>query len=391
MTITCVPTFQGSGVLFAAIEKQFGWSRAVVSAGASLTAFTYMILGPVQGWLADRFGPARMILLGMLLGGIGLAAFSRITNPPTYYVTYMVLSIGIGIGGFTPAMTAVNAWLPHRRATGMAIVVGGSSLAALLIPAMAWGITAYGWRTTSLGVAFVLMVAAPILARIVARRPPSALPSPPAHRSAGSARSAPPPGFTPVQALRTTSFWAIAGSHAFANLAVAAVSTHIVLHLTDIGLSFGAAATVVPVFGGIAFASQIVGGVFGDRFDKRVASSALIALQGASMVLLAFSNDYLTAMLFAVLYGIGFGARTPMMHALRGEYFGPRSFGTILGLEAVPMALGMMISPVAVGWAFDVQGSYTTAFIVLASSSGVAALLMLLARPPVLPDPQKAA
>ena len=78
-----------------------------------------------------------------------------------------------------------------------------------------------------------------------------------------------------------------------------------------------------------------------------------------------------------------------MMHALRGEYFGPRSFATILGLEAVPMSIGMMIAPVMVGWAFDVQGSYTVAFIGLAAASVVAAVFMLFARPPVLPGPSK--
>lgn len=389
MTVTSLPTFQGSSVIFAAIENHFGWSRTVVSAAASLGSLVYLIMAPVQGWLADRYGPARVMLAGLLVGALGLALFSRVTNPPVYFAAWLVLSLGTGVGGFTPAMTAVNAWLPRYRATGMAIVMTGTSIAALLVPALAWGITSHGWRNTSLVLAVIFAAAAPVLAKVVARRAPAVLVVDASSLAAARAQPSPSTGFTPVQALRTWSFWTIALSHAFANLAVAAVSTHVVLHLTDIGISFAAAAAVVPVFGGVAFAAQIAGGLLGDRIDKRLGSAVMIVIQAVSMAVLAFTTAYAAAILFALLYGIGFGARTPMMHALRGEYFGTRSFGTILGLEAIPMSIGMMASPVIVGWAFDVQHTYRTAFIALAAASAVAAVLILLVRPPAQPEPSR--
>jgi len=385
MTITSIPTFQGSSVVFAAIEDHFHWSRAVISTAASLGALAYLVMGPVQGWLADRFGPGRMMLAGLLVGAAGLALLSRINDPPAYFAAWVLLSVGGGMGGFIPSMAAVNAWLPHRRATGMAIVMIGTSIGALLVPALAWGITAYGWRNTALFFAILFAVAAPVLARIIGRRPPSALAEAAARQSPASDQPPDSSGFTAPQALRTSAFWAISLSHAFANLAVAAISAHVVLHLRDIGLSFAVASTIVPVFGGVAFAAQLGGGLLGDRVDKRVASAAAIVVQTAAVAALAFATNYPGALLFALLWGLGFGARIPMMHALRAEYFGPRSFATILGLEAVPMSLGMMAAPVMVGWAFDVQGSYTTAFIVLAAASLFAAFLILLAKPPVLP------
>ena len=385
MTITSTPTFQGSSVIFAAIEDDFGWSRAVISTAASLGALTMLIMGPVQGWLADRYGPGRMMFAGLMIGAVGLAILSRISSPPAYFAAWTLLSIGGGIGGFIPAMAAVNTWLPHRRATGMAIVMVGTSIGALLVPLLAWGITALGWRTAVLLIVFVFVLAAPPLAWVIGKRPDSSLTPNITHPTRTRPQPDPSTSFTPVQALRTSAFWAIALSHAFANLAVATISAHIVLHLRDTGLSLATAATIVPVFGGVAFAAQIGGGLLGDRIDKRGGSAAALVIQAVSMAVLAFVNSYPTALLFALLYGVGFGARTPMMHALRGEYFGPRSFATILGLEAVPMSIGMMIAPVMVGWAFDVQGSYTTAFIGLAAASVVAAVLMLFVRPPVLP------
>ena len=385
MAIVSTPTHQGASAIFAAIEEEFGWSRALITGVASFGRFGGSLLGPVEGWLTDRFGPARMVLVGLVTAGIGFILFSLINAPIHYYATYLLLSVGVSLGSFMPSMTAVNAWLPHRRATGMAIVLAGSSIGALLVAVMAAAITAFGWRTTLLFIGVLMILVAPLLARILAKRAPA----PTRLIATPRARARPEAEFTARQAVRTRAFWAIAIGHFLANLSVGTISAHIVLHLKDVGLSYGAASGMIGIIGGIAFCAQLTGGFFGDRINKRLAISALLLLQTCAMATLAFVDSYPTAILFAVMWGIGFGARTPMMHALRGEYFGPRSFATILGLEAVPMSIGMMIAPVMVGWAFDVQGSYTVAFIGLAAASVVAAVLILFARPPVLPGPSK--
>ncbi|MBI4219405.1 MAG: MFS transporter, partial [Chloroflexi bacterium] len=352
--LTSGPTFQGSSAIFTAVEAEFGWSRALVSGVASFGRVGGALLGPLEGYFADRIGPARITLIGLIVGGFGFILFSQIRDPFSYYGAYIILASGFSFGGFTPAVTAVNSWMRNRRATGISIVVAGSSLGGLLVPALAWGITAHGWRMTSLGIGVVAILSAPIFYWLLSKKPPVDQPGPRARP--GRAQDPARPDFTAGEAFRTRAFWLISISHTLANLSTATISAHVVLHLTDIGLSLATASTVVPVFAAVGFTFQIVGGLIGDRMDKRYPASVFLVIQAAGMVVLAFTTSFWLAMLFAVLWGIGFGGRTPMLHAMRGDYFGSKAFGTILGLSSLPMAVGMTATPVLVGLAFDIQG-----------------------------------
>jgi MFS family permease len=382
--ITSGPTFQGSSAIFTAVEAEFGWSRALVSGVASFGRVGGAVFGPLEGYLADRLGPARITLIGLVVGGLGFIMFSRVQNAFAYYGAYIVLATGFSFGGFTPAVTAVNSWMRHRRATGISIVIGGSSLGGALVPALAWGITAHGWRMTSLGIGVVAIASAPIFYFLLSKKPPIDQPAP--RRRPGRRVDPSRPDFTAREALKTRAFWLISISHTLANLSTATVSAHVVLHLTDVGLSLATASTVVPVFAVIGFTFQIVGGLVGDRMDKRYPTSIFLAIQAASMVSLAYVTDYPTALLFAVLWGIGFGGRTPMLHAMRGDYFGTKAFGTILGLSGLLMAVGMTAAPYLVGLAFDIQGTYKWAFIAVAAACAAGGVLILFASRPVHPS-----
>ncbi len=390
MLLSSGPTFQASSVLFKAIEDEFGWSRALISGVASFGRFGGALLGPVEGWLTDRFGAGKMVFLGFIIGGAGLIMFSRINGPIQYYIAFFTLSLGFSVGGFTPSITAVNAWMTRHRATAMSIVVGGSSIAGLLVPPIVWGISTIGWRDTVLIIGVITLLASPFVASIIGKRP-TAIDDVSTAAGGQSRRTRAVRNshdFTPREALRTRAFWAISMTHMLTNFSVGAVSAHLFLHLSDengVGLEPAVASGVVPVLVITAFIFQIAGGIIGDRADKRAIVPFLILLQAASLIVLALASTFIGALIFAVMWGIGFGARTPMLHALRGEYFGSRHFGTILGMSSFPMAMGMMITPVAVGWVHDLQHTYEYSFYVLAGFCVMASITILFATSPASP------
>ena len=89
---------------------------------------------------------------------------------------------------------------------------------------------------------------------------------------------------------------------------------------------------------------------------------------------------------FAIAWGIGFGGRNPILHAMRGEYFGTRAFGTILGLSGILMSVAMIVAPVTVGYLFDVQGTYRWAFLGGAVACYTGAVLILFGTKPRHPS-----
>ncbi|MDE0593158.1 MAG: MFS transporter [Dehalococcoidia bacterium] len=390
MIVSSGPTFQAASTLFRAIEDEFGWSRAVVTGVASFGRFGGALLGPLEGWLTDKFGTGKMVVAGFTIGGAGLIFYSQLQGPVQYYAAYFIISLGFSIGGFVPSMAAVNAWMPHKRATAMAIVIGGSSLGGVFVPAIVWGINNHGWRDTTFVIGLITIAAGPPLAYIAGKRAPkySDLMKQVANPYDDDETPKYQHDFTAKQALRTRAFWSISISHALTNLSVGAVSAHIFFQLTDpngVNLSDTSAATIIPIMALSSFSFQLIGGFIGDRVSKRAIVPILILLQGVSLVLLSAAVGYFGALLFAVIWGLGFGGRTPMLHAMRGDYFGRKHFGVILGMSAFPMALGMMATPVIVGRVYDNTGSYDSSLFTLAGFCIIAAVTILLATKPATP------
>ena len=390
MIVSSGPTFQAASTLFRAIEDEFGWSRAVVTGVASFGRFGGALLGPLEGWLTDKFGTGKMVVAGFTIGGAGLIFYSQLQGPVQYYAAYFIISLGFSIGGFVPSMAAVNAWMPHKRATAMAIVIGGSSLGGVFVPAIVWGINNHGWRDTTFVIGLITIAAGPPLAYIAGKRAPkySDLMKQVAKPYDDDTTPKYQHDFTAKQALRTRAFWSISISHALTNLSVGAVSAHIFFQLTDpngVNLSDTSAATIIPIMALSSFSFQLIGGFIGDRVSKRAIVPILILLQGVSLVLLSAAVGYFGALLFAVFWGLGFGGRTPMLHAMRGDYFGRKHFGVILGMSAFPMALGMMATPVIVGRVYDNTGSYDSSLFTLAGFCIIAAVTILLATKPATP------
>jgi MFS family permease len=392
MLVSSGPTFQAASTLFRAIEDEFGWSRAVVTGVASFGRFGGALLGPLEGWLTDKFGTGKMVLVGFTIGGLGLIFYSQLRGPVQYYIAYFIISLGFSMGGFVPSMAAVNAWMPHRRATAMAIVIGGSSLAGIFVPAIVWGINTHGWRDTTFVIGLITLVAGPPIAYVAGKRAPAYEDMPlQISKDTQNGRSTRPTAqhdFTAKQALHTRAFWSLSITHLLTNLSVGAISAHIFFQLTDAGgvnLPDASAATIIPIMALTSFGFQMLGGIMGDRVSKRAVLPVLMLVQGASLVMIAQATNYWGALVFALLWGLGFGGRTPMLHALRGEYFGRKHFGVILGMSAFPMAMGMMATPYIVGRVFDTTGTYETVFYTLAAACLCAAFTILLATKPATP------
>ena len=69
------------------LQTEFGWSRASVSGVFSMVRAESGILGPLQGWLIERYGCKAMMQIGIVLFGIGYLCFSRIDSLWDFYLS----------------------------------------------------------------------------------------------------------------------------------------------------------------------------------------------------------------------------------------------------------------------------------------------------------------
>ena len=131
--------------------------------------------------------------------------------------------------------------------------------------------------------------------------------------------------FTVAQALSTPVFWILTLVHLSSSVSIVTLALHLVPKLTDMGMSLSGAGVVVLTYTAIALPSQFAAGYVADRLPKPPVIFFFLTLQALSMAVIAMAENIYMAYLFAVLFGIGFGGRIPLLTAIRGDYFGRKA------------------------------------------------------------------
>jgi sugar phosphate permease len=407
MTMATVPLYHAMAVWSVALESQFGWSRAQLGFALTFTRIEGGLMGPLEGYLTDRLGTRRMVLIGMLVLGTGFLIFWQVNSLWMFYLAFIVMAVGQGLGSWLPLMTGINNWFVRRRATAMGWANVGSRLGALLlVPAIAWAVDPeqdrLGWQLTALILGIVILVIAVPISRGIRNRPQDygqlpegdipAVVQRSENREATDSQTKTPalpsPDLTASQALRTPAFWFISLGHGFTSMVILAIMAHLGLLLKDKGFDVQTTGWIVAVYTAVAMVFQLIGGYLGDRAPKRLVLFVFTSIQAAGVVVLTYSSSLTTFYLFAALFGMGFGGRNPLTTAIRGEYFGRTSFGKILGLSTVPMNVLLLVASPFAGFMRDIQGTYTMAFLVLAGLNFLGGLLFLAAKKPA-PNPGK--
>ena len=403
MAIGIVPVFQGMSVWFVALERQFGWRRADLAFAFSLTRAEGSLSGPVGGFLVDKLGPRRMVLLGGLLLGSGFILFSYIQSLWQFYLVFILISFGLGLGSWLPMISAINNWFARHRSKAMAIATEGQLLGGIvLIPILSWLVDPdadrLGWRWTAAGLGLFMVLVAFPLSRLIRNHPeeygqsPDGEPPQESSRPGTTSRRASSyaPEYTLQQALRSRIFWLLALGHGCTAIVIITISVHLGPMLNiDRGIPLQTVGWVVATYLSVAALFTLIGGYIGDRLPIRYGLFAFSIIQSFAMVVLIFANDTHTALVFGVLLGIGFGGRVPLTNAVRGVYFGRGAFGQITGFSQLPMNALAFTIPWFAGIMVDVQGSYTIPLILIVGLSIFGAMCFLAAGEPRPPAPAR--
>ena len=385
LTLMSLTVFQGLGTILVALERQFGWSRTALSGAFSLARVEGAILGPVEGFLVDRIGTRKMVLIGYILMGLGFIWLGQVETLWEFYASFMIISLGSGLGGWLAIIAMVNNWFTRQRTFAMASAMSGIHFGGLLVPLLALGIETFEFRgaATIIGV-FLLIVVGPA-AKVIRNRPEDIglQPDGDSERLPESVLTEDEePDFTAAQAVRTPVFWILTVMQVASSVAIVTLALHLVPKLTDMGMTLSGAGTVVLTYTIVALPSQFLSGYFADRLPKTLMIAIFLAIQGVAITIIAFADTILLAYIFALLYGIGFGGRNPLTTAIRGEYFGRKAFATIMGISQFPMNIGMIGAPLFAGYMFDTTNSYVIPFLVFAILTFFGAFLMLFVKKP---------
>lgn len=391
---------QAFGAYLAALVHDTGWSKTALSGAAALKSTESALLGPVLGWMVDRFGAQRIVRAGVILFGIGFMLLSQTETLATFYAAFVVLALGASMCSNMVVSVAIIQWFQKQRARALSSSQFGAAVGGLFVFVVAWMIQTYGWRVTAFGSGVLLIVCGWPLANMVRSRPEDVgqridgLPPEAEHPHTGSTpvdteATAPPARstgreFTAREALRTGSFWLLSLGHACSLFVVTAINVHAIVHIKE-GLGYSLA--VASLYITIATAGQFVGVVCGwavpDTIEKRKVTALTMVFHASGMLMLTYATGPIILVLSALVHGIGWGLRGPFISAMRADYFGRNSIGMILGLSSMIMVIGQIGGPLIAGAFADWLGDYRAGFTLIAALAAVGSLFFWMARRPV--------
>jgi MFS family permease len=387
------------GVFLRPIEESMGWSRSGIGA---IGLFNWIVMGEggaVSGFVSDRLGTRRVVMVGAVLLGLGLVLSSHVQQVWQLYVTFGLL-VGAGVSAFYVPLTVLAIkWFEGRRGMAAAVVSAGNGLGILaLAPLTRWLITEFDWRVAFLvlgNLAWVVVLPSALLLRAPSGGQPSGrLPfgsssssNAGAHKwlphSPGGGRPSRALGFDGPSPWNTWPFWAIALTHFCCCAAHSGPLFHLVSHAMDQGVAKMAAAGILGASGLTSIFGRIGTGIVADRVGAKRTLLSALSLQAALIFLYLFATSAGALWAVSLAFGVAYGGAMPLYALVTREHFGERVLGTAYGGVFFISCIGMGLGSYAGGAIHDLLGTYQWLFLGSFAIGMMAIVLGVTLRAPV--------
>ena len=406
LTLMATFSYYGMGVFFEPMRAHFGWSALALGTALSFARLEGGFAAPLVGYLIDRLGPRKLMLVGVSIGGFGYVALSQTTSLPYFYIVYIALvQGGISIGMGNAPTAAVANWFQRKRGAALGIVNLGASFGGILAAPLAWLIEKYDWNGAFLIAGLLTWAIGLPLALVVRHRPepygylpdgrqPVTAPAPVAPESATSPEAAPAATpervdgeereveFTAKQALRTMAFWSIGLTFAARQLVTGSVALFLIPFLLESDMTGTDAALIITYMSIIGMPGRVGFAWLGDHYDKRWVIAFCFVFQSTGLILFTVIGGTLGIIFFLFLYAPAYSGVLPLLPAIQADYFGRKWFATIRGMMAPIGTVAVVAGPVLAGSIHTLTGSYRPAFFVLAVANVVALVFIVITRRP---------
>jgi MFS family permease len=345
-------------------------AESFIAFGASLTFLLSGLISPLAGWLIQKFPLKNLMLVGCFILGAGLLLHANSNSSGAVYAARILMGISLGFVGVLPCVVLVSNWFDERRGTALGLLLTGTSIGGVVIPPLATPlIERFGWRTAMILVSgLIWFVLAPLILLFVRTRP--ATPEGVNYVRSGE-------GLTFGEAIRTRIFWIFAFGAALIFYPIFVTSQQLILQAAKIGFSAWQSTFVLSGLFAVSVAGKFLFGFLSDRFEpKRVILLCTAIMFGSTFLLLNLNE--ITAFVFLVPFGLGYGGAFVLIQRLVADIFGQRDYPKILGVITIGDTLGAVVGGLITGKLADLYGGdYSVGFYGVILATGIALGLMI--------------
>ncbi len=359
-------TRQSFGLFLRPMSIDLGWGREVFSFAIALQNLVWGLAMPFAGAVADRYGAGRVLVVGGLAYGLGLAAMAQATSPLAFNIAAgLMVGLGLACTGFGVVLAVVaRAFPPEKRSVAVGLTGAAGSFGQFaMLPAGAELIASYGW-------AFGLMVLGALAFLVIPLGSALAGRNPAAHESDQSI------GAALAEAMAHRGFWLLTASFLVCGFQTVFIMTHFPSYLVDRGLTPAQGMTALATIGFFNIAGSYFAGSLGARFSRKWLLAGIYALRAVAIALFISMPITLVGLyLFAAVLGVTWLGTVPLTNSLVGQIFGVKYLSTLFSITFLGHQIGAFAGAWAGGAAFDATGSYLPVWLAAIALSVIAAAL----------------
>ena len=347
---------QSMGLFIGSINTQTGLGLASVSLAFAFGQLWWGLTQPLAGIVADKYGPGRVLVVGVLLVAAGTLLIPQMQSTAGLILAIGVLAAGgAGMAGPSVLMAAVTRLVPPaKRAMATSVVNAGGSFGQFVFAPVAQAVTAAaGWMAAVQTLGVLMLLALP--AAFALRAPPQT----------AQAAAQPREGTRQAvsRALADPSFRLLALGFSVCGFHVAFLATHLPSVVSSCGLTPEVGAWSLAMLGLFNIVGSLgIGALMGwrgGRLPMKRLLSAIYATRAVAVLLFMLAPKTATVMLvFAAVMGLTFLSTVPPTAGLVARFFGPTHMATLFGLVMVSHQVGGFLGAWLGGKAFVAFGNY---------------------------------
>jgi MFS family permease len=348
--------------------QQFGWTRAQVTSGNALSK---LIVGPLfgflAGWVVDRFGPRRLMMVGILMAGVALVGLGSISSLGMFYFFYFFNALGYVCGGPLPNQVLLTQRFDRARGKAMGFAYLGIGIGGATVPWISHILVQhFGWQTALRILGITIVVVSLPLAWLVKETPRAITANGPANVP------------SPKTAFKQLSFYLLTLGSMCSVAAISGTQQNLKLLLSlDRHFTQRDAASILSMVLAFSIAGRLLMGWLADRFSKKHVMLLTFMLVAAGIPLLFFGTSRPILYGSAAIFGIGLGGDYMIIPLITAEIFGIEILGRLMGVILTAGGIAEAAAPWVMGHLRDATGSYREScfvLVVVALLGGVAVL-----------------
>ena len=349
---------QTFGLFFEAFENGLGVTRTEFGLAIGIQMLFWGIFAPIFGFLADKFGGSKAVLIGFIIFGLGIFTLYAGPNTGIYFQISLGVLVGTALGATAIGVpvSEVGKHFPNEtRTLATGYVTAAASVGYFLSPLFTqYSLGGVGWEQTlkyfmyfiifGLITSFFLLPSKTIINSSQADRDQtfiSAIKEAFAHK-----------GYV----LLVLGFFVC-------GFQITLVGTHVPGYMQDRGMAGWSATIILALIGFFNIFGTLGMGFLGTKYKKKNLLCILYALRAVSICVFIFSPpSLLNSIIFGITFGLLWLSTVPPTNGIVAQIFGTKYLSTLFGIVFLCHQFGAFAGAFLGGYFYDLYGSYDYAW-----------------------------